>query len=303
MPRFRRQVAPGSVQHVISRFVNREHRFDVPGARREYLRRAGRVLEQSDWHALGYALMSSHVHWALLAGTQPSAAIIKPLHVGFAGWLNAAEGRLGPVFSERHRSVTVEGETAAALLAYIHNNPVRAGLVEDPAASSWTSHRAYGGFERAQGWLDVALGLHLSGFSPSPSGRLAFHEMVRSRARHSKAMAVDTFEVEVHPVTPLVLPMLGSVQVRWTGDPERVVAAVERSLDVDDQELRSHGRRRRVSQARRLALLVWTTGLHRPAIEMARVLGLSGSSAAGLTASATKEARQLAAELAKEIRG
>jgi putative transposase len=130
------------VQHVISRFVNREFRFDPYGARDEYLCRAARVLGRSDWRALGFALMSSHVHWVMRAGAHSSAAAVKPMHAGFAAWLNTVEGRSGPVFADRHRSLTFEGETAAALIAYVHNNPVRAGLASDPADCSWTSHRA-----------------------------------------------------------------------------------------------------------------------------------------------------------------
>src|SRR5262245_109176 len=115
MPRYRREIAAGSVQHIISRFVDREFRFDARLARESYLQRASRVLQRTDWRAFAFALMSSHVHWAMRAGTQASAAFIKPLHAGFAHWINRNERRLGPVFADRHRSLTFEGETAALL--------------------------------------------------------------------------------------------------------------------------------------------------------------------------------------------
>ena len=191
MPRYRRQIAPGSVQHVISRFVDREFRFEVDGAREEYLRRGARALGRTDWRALAFALMSSHVHWALRAGSRPSAAFVKPLHTGFAGWLNATQRRLGPVFAERHRSVTCEGETAAALIAYIHNNPVRAGVATDPADSDWTSHRAYLGLAEPPAWLDVELGLHLCGFAATRSGRQAFHAFVLSRVGQPRCLELS----------------------------------------------------------------------------------------------------------------
>jgi hypothetical protein len=329
VPRFRRQIAPGSIQHVISRFVDREHRLDAPGARQEYLRRAGRALRRSDWRALGFALMGSHVHWVLRAGDQPSSALIKPLHAGFAVWLNGVEGRLGPVFAERHRSVSFEDETAAALLAYVHNNPVRAGVVGDAADSSWTSHRMYLGLERRPPWLDVALGLHLCGFAATSSGRRAFHELVRSRAGHARSAVLTATELELHrshvrqreggPVevgTPsvctegtelqLTVPIVRSVDCslrpRWDGDPWTVLRVVEHITCVKVDEQRSRMRHREASEARRLALLVWTRELHRPAIEMARLLGLSSSSAAELTSSSSDDARLRAAELGRAIR-
>jgi hypothetical protein len=191
MPRFRRQIAPGSVQHVISRFVDHEHRFDVPGARSNYLGRVGTALARTDWRVVGYALMSSHVHWVLVAGTRTSAALIKPVHVGFSGWLNRVERRVGPVFADRHRSLTCEAATAAVLLAYVHNNPVRARLVSDPAESSWTSHQAYLGEGPRLPWLDVGLGLQLCGLTPDAAGRDAFHAFAVERSSEPRSVELS----------------------------------------------------------------------------------------------------------------
>ncbi len=149
--------------------------------RENYLERLSGALTHSDWLPLAYALMSSHVHWTGLAGSDPSSSFVKPLHCGFAGWLNRAQKRVGPVFADRHRSIIIERERVAELVAYIHNNPVRAGVVADPAESTWTSHRYYLGVAVAPAWLDVARGLSLCGFDASPSGRRAFHEFVLKR--------------------------------------------------------------------------------------------------------------------------
>jgi hypothetical protein len=86
------------------------------------------------------------------------------------------------VFAARHTSVVCPAERAAALLAYVHNNPVRAGVVPLPEESEWTSHRAYLGLAPAPAWLDVARGLSLCGFDVTPRGRLAFQEYVAGQA-------------------------------------------------------------------------------------------------------------------------
>jgi hypothetical protein len=329
MPRYRRQTPEGSVQHVISRFVDRERRLEALEARAEYLDRAGRVLDRSDWRALGYALMGSHVHWAMRAGRASSAAFIKPLHVGFAGWLNAREHRLGPVFADRHRTLTFEADTALALLAYIHNNPVRAGLVGDPSDSSWTSHRAYLGLVPPPPWLDVERGLALCGFSCSRSGRLAFHEAVLARAHEARRVDLSggdmherrrsmraVMRAPIEIATPVVKMKAGALHVElasgrsriaasagamraapWRGDPATVLELVERKTGVDLRPLHSFKRPRPVSHARRLALLVWTCELHRPTVEIARYLGVSSSSAAQLIRTASAGTRELAASL------
>jgi hypothetical protein len=335
MPRYRRQTPAGSVQHIISRFVNREFRFDTGApssrdARAEYLRRASHVLGRSDWRALGFALMSSHVHWAMQAGSRPSAAVIKPLHAGFATWLNATQGRLGPVFADRHRSLTFEGESAALLLAYIHNNPVRAGLVRDPVDSRWTSHRAYLGLAAAPPWLDVELGLHLCGFPATSAGRLHFHEMVvahssrargldlsggdmearRNDARSAHGVPVeitsptialdDDAEVAVS-VTPQI-PQGCCERPLWMGHAGTFLREVTRATGTTTMEMQSRSRIRRVVDARRLALVTWTHELHRPMVELGMVLGLASSTTAELVASAAPCVRAAAAALAKRVR-
>jgi hypothetical protein len=334
MPRYRRQIAAGSVQHIISRFVNREFRFDAgpSGARDsrgEYLRRAARALRRSDWRALGFVLMSSHVHWALRAGTQPSSALIKPLHAGFAAWLNTLDGRLGPVFADRHRNLTFEGASAARLLAYIHNNPVRAGVVDDPADSSWTSHRAYLGLVQAPPWLDVQLGLHLCGFDATASGRLRFHELVVAHSRQSRRIDLSGGDMQARrsamrlalcapaeissPTVALnddelcidVAPQLiGGCRARprWTGHVDTLLLHVARATGMTMIDMRSRNRSHGVVKARRLALVVWTRELHRPAVELGRVLGLASSTTAALIASAPPSMRAAAAALAIRLR-
>lgn len=185
MPRYRRECPPGSVQHLVQRFINREFRLDDRG-RREYLRRLAALAAISDWQWLGYALMSSHLHQMALAGHASAESWLHPLNTGFAQYLNRTQNRLGPVFADRPKTIGCKEEHAARALAYIHNNPVRAGVVADPADSDWTSHRAYIGEAVAPSWLNVSAGLAACGFDSSPRGRLGFHSFVSEHARDAK---------------------------------------------------------------------------------------------------------------------
>lgn len=63
------------------------------------------------------------------------------------------------------------------LVRYVHNNPVRAGLAPDAAGSTWSSHRAYIGAEKAPEWLRV--GEVLGTFATDPkAARRVFAEFV-----------------------------------------------------------------------------------------------------------------------------
>ncbi|MGD9419092.1 MAG: transposase, partial [Verrucomicrobiota bacterium JB025] len=62
-------------------------------------------------------------------------------------------GRKGTLWEERFKSVIVEdGAAARTMAAYIDLNPVRAGMVEEPAAYRWSSYgEAIGGGPKGNG--------------------------------------------------------------------------------------------------------------------------------------------------------
>ncbi len=320
MVRFARLEAPGSTHHLISRFVNREFRLAVEGARDAYLAQVPKTLAQIDWHALAYCLMSSHTHWALIAGRAPSRAFVHPINTAFASFVNRAEGRLGPVFAHRHTAVLVDEERVAVVIAYNHNDVVRAGLVKDPADSAWSSHRAYLGLVPAPPWLDVARGLAMCGFDSSPSGRLAFHDFVLSRAHlprdpelsgdHASEirakireqaggpveLASPVMQANGHLLYPVLHNKEGKILGRWQGKASAVAETVARVCGVTIERMWSPDRARDVVTARRLAMLVWTNYLGREQHTMSSFLRLSASAGSALIRRDNDSIAALAAE-------
>ena len=71
MPRYARLHAPGALVHMIARFVNKEYRLVGEQEREALLERLPGALSRGDWTLHAYALMSNHVHLALLAGDAP----------------------------------------------------------------------------------------------------------------------------------------------------------------------------------------------------------------------------------------
>jgi REP element-mobilizing transposase RayT len=70
----------------------------------------------------------------LLARMGDVSAFMKTLKQRFSTWFNKTYDRFGPLWSERFKSVLVEGEgnVLQTMAAYIDLNPVRAGVVQDP---------------------------------------------------------------------------------------------------------------------------------------------------------------------------
>ncbi len=274
MPRHPRHLThvPGALVHVIVRFVDGRFLLDDP-ARARYLALLARALRASDWRLIAYAMMSSHVHLAFLAGAAELRSWAHSVHIRFAHWINrcVAEGNpkpLGHVIADRPTTIVMCPSRARFLTTYLHRNPVEAGVVADPADSSWTSHRAYLGLERCEGGLDLALGFELAGFDATPQGRQAFHEFV-SRTEVSFAdLGVRDVEAQAPPAPRGVSPMA-------------VIEAVSTALQVPKDELLGRSRRAPVVLARRVALVVWAQHAL-SMLPMAKALGISPSAVSRL---------------------
>jgi hypothetical protein len=84
---------------------------------------------------------------------QDLAEFMKGLLQRFSQWFNRAHSRSGTLWEDRFKSVIVEdGVAARTMSAYIDLNPVRAGMVRDPADYRWSSYgEAVGGGKKGNG--------------------------------------------------------------------------------------------------------------------------------------------------------
>ena len=78
---------------------------------------------------------------------------MKGLLIRFTRWFNRTHARTGALWEERFKSVIVDSCVAArTMAAYIDLNPVRAGMVTDPADYRWNSYgEAVGGGAKGNG--------------------------------------------------------------------------------------------------------------------------------------------------------
>lgn len=267
MPRKTRHIDPGRVYHLISRFVDRDWFVKEDEDRSYYLELLGRALKSTDWRSIGYSIMSNHFHHATIAGRQPLSHWMRRVHSPFADWLNKKYGRIGPLFVRGPKQREVRADGIAGVLAYIHNNPVRAGVVADARSSNWTSHRAYIGLERAPSWLHVDDGLALAGLGD----RSAFDEHVRRNAtdkRHDHNRDRRLIECDEQFLDFHVVPVERRI------DPGQIVSATAKVLDVDPITFGSRRRSNLHVLARHVACF---------AAERLRVSGVAIAAAVGLS--------------------
>ena len=242
MPRRPRDIRPGRVYHLISRFVDRDWFITSERERREYLALLGRAITTSDWRCFAFAVMSNHIHIGIVAGSHRLDSWLRRAHSPFAIAMNRAYDRIGPMFVRGPKSFLVEADGVANVIAYIHNNPVRARLVDAASQTTWTSHRAYVGRSEVPRWLDVGEGLARAGFS-DPA---ALDRWVADPAReefdrtHDQIIAYDEPR-ERAPISTL--------------DPTVLVSAVASELGISVTQLRSQRRSAKEVRGREAAVL------------------------------------------------
>jgi putative transposase len=94
MPRNARVVWPGLPYHVTQRGTNGQTVFYSVADRKTYLDLLRANLEDCNVRILAFCLMSNHVHWIIVPGTEDSLArLFRRVHGRYAQYLNARRQR------------------------------------------------------------------------------------------------------------------------------------------------------------------------------------------------------------------
>jgi putative transposase len=298
-----RQPQVGLVHHVISRFVDKRWLIVDDADRSKYLDYLGRALSASDWRCLAFAIMSSHLHLAMIAGATAPERWMRRVNPPFASWLNRRHELLGPAFAKRPDMWIVPDANVGRLLSYIHNNPVRAGVVKAARDSSWTSHQAYIGLARSPAWLHVDAGLSYAG-SPAAlfdeyveaGGDVALTTPLQGVHREArKRGAIELGTPIVGEVTKVPLVIRAGTHVRPTLP--AVIDAMCAALGTDIVALRS---RKLESIDARASVVRCATEMGFSRSHVAATLGFSASSGSRLALRSLGGLERAAIELVQQ---
>lgn len=144
MPRQRRQKALYSTYHVIQRGNDQRVIFKSDQDRIYYIELLRKSKQTYKFLLYAYCLMNNHVHLALYDNGTDISQIMRSLNVSYANYFNKKYQRSGHLFQDRFKSELVMNDAYIMELSrYIHNNPVKAGLVKNPEEYRWSSFRQY----------------------------------------------------------------------------------------------------------------------------------------------------------------
>lgn len=287
MPRRLRLQYQGAIYHLMARGNGRQDIVRDDDDRRRLLDHLARAVDRCSWRVYAFVVLSNHFHLVLKT---PRPNLARGMQAFLSAYANAWARRhhfCGHVFQGRYRTELIEDETYLwTVTRYVHLNPVRARLVEHPAAWPWSSYPGYAGAGRRLEW--VAYDELLASWAGEFGGADAEGEYRRfvaaglaeapaspwSEARHGWVLGSAEFVARLGELVsgaPPREPRRESRQLR-AAELSSVCDAVCQTYQVDRSTLRRRG-----SRAEARAALAYVARLHSEATneELAEMLGVT----------------------------
>jgi putative transposase len=195
---------------------------------------------------------------------------------------NRSHGRDGSLFRGRYSAILIDAdEYLAAVVRYIHLNPVEARVVELPGEYRWSSHKLYLQPPKVPGWLKVEEVLEQLGGSRRSFKGLCFQAMRRNSSgftnshRQGPVLGGEGVGERVRG------GRLGKVarehpryeRAKLEIGPPEIIRTVARTYKVEEAEVLK-GNRGRENEARKVAMYLVRRCCDRTLKETAQLLGV-----------------------------
>jgi REP element-mobilizing transposase RayT len=149
MPRKARIKEEFSTYHVIIRGNERKNIFISDDDRVRFLDTLKRMKDKYNYKLEAYCMMDNHVHLLINDNGNDISKILKSINISYVYYFNSIYKRVGHLFQDRFKSERVDNENYLLnVSAYIHNNPVKAGIVDSPEKYKWSSYNNYIGTKK-----------------------------------------------------------------------------------------------------------------------------------------------------------
>lgn len=325
MPRQPRLDAPGALHHVMGRGIERTRIFRIDADREDFLNRFADLCMDGNLMVYAWCLMPNHFHLLIRTGRQSISKSMKKLLTGYVVNFNLRHKRYGHLFQNRYKSVICEDDPyLLELTRYIHLNPLRAGVVGNLKGLNnyrWAGHSAIMGRVKRD-WQDSDTVLAYFG-----RGREAVQKyeqfvkegilrgrrpelvgggLIRSLGGWSQVLSLRRKGIKIASDERIlgndefVQRLLSEAEAREKETlrlsrrvPDLVTLAknIIKGAGIEESELRSGARKRKVARARRIFCQLAVGKMGYPGAEVARYLGVTTSSVNRLAVS--EEAKDL----------
>ncbi len=130
--------------HVMVRGINKEKIFETEREKEKIITLIKEKMQEVMCRIVAYCVMNNHMHMIIIAEKAELIKFMKKVNISYAMSYNQRHERVGPVFQGRFRSENITDEAYLyGAIRYIHNNPIKAGIVSDTKEYRWSSIAEY----------------------------------------------------------------------------------------------------------------------------------------------------------------
>lgn len=285
MPRRARVEVDGGVYHVYNRVASGERVFAEADVAIDFIERIRAIKERDGWTVFAWCVMANHYHLVIRRSTVDVASGLHWLQGRFSRSFNRRWRRSGSLWQSRYHAKHIDEQRyLSQAILYVHLNPVRAGVVDEPADYPFSGHReivrrvrrplvdvdhALLSFDERRSWARRA---YMAGIQAGAAADHMGVEALEGGGSPSWQEAVP-WEEEVLAPSPgaAARHRLDLIDARPSaGD---LVAAACEEISVPPEELNGRRRTRELAAARRMVTAVLLEEWGVPRRELATALG------------------------------
>ena len=245
MPRKPRIEFSRAFYHVIVRGSQKQRVFKDATDFQKYLLTLTVYKNRTGCRIYAYVLMNNHVHLLIETADIPLSKAMQGVNQTYTMYFNRKYRTVGHLFQGRYKAILCDRDAyLLGLVKYIHQNPLRAKIVDRLDAYPWSSHHAYTGKNHPLSLVDTDQVLRL--FSEKRSqARRKYREFREDTEGFERNEVYATIDQRLKGDAEFVDRVLGEHEKMpartWKRKIplEKIAAAIEKRHDVHVEMLRS----------------------------------------------------------------
>jgi putative transposase len=144
MSRKIRQLSDTGIYHILIQGYNKTSIFKNKSDKEFFINILSNNVSQNKLKIFAYCIMDNHAHLVIWDFKNILSILMKEITKKYAYYLNKNYERTGKVFHDRFKSEPLEdSECLLSILAFIHNDPLKANIVNRPEQYPWSSYNSY----------------------------------------------------------------------------------------------------------------------------------------------------------------
>lgn len=145
MPRISRKNINTNYVHAMIQGIERKKIFLSNKSKEKYLELIERAKEEMDIKVLVYAIMDNHAHMLIYyEDVKDLSKFMNKVNTSYALYYNRRMDRVGYVYRDRYKTQQITDEKHLYnVIAYIHRNPVKAGIVKECKDYKFSSYNKF----------------------------------------------------------------------------------------------------------------------------------------------------------------